>query len=184
MKLIKILFTTILLLVATNAFAQDTFTTIESCNQLKLEIEHAVKTAAGLETLLTDETLGEEQYLSQLYEGVKILSLSGEMFFRASDRNESTCKNVLNEKNKIEEFIGVYDLYLKPSQMAYQFFRRAREAAIRLNRQHDVEKFNTAMTEYDSAVMKLASVCESDLAGSTAVSQCASLNARLADTLK
>ena len=183
MKIRTFLLSAALLFLPTTALA-DPFDSVESCHRLRIEVEHAASVAAGIDNLLTSPDLTAEQFLSQLYEGVKILSSSGEMFFRASDENESACKDALHQQNAIGEFIVVYDLYLKPVKQAYQFFRRAREAAVRLNRQNDVDAFNAAMTEYDDAIMKLADNCRSVMGDSPAKAQCASLSARLSEALE
>ena len=183
MKIRSVFAALCLIFVPSVSYAQS-FSSVESCVMLKSGVESAVKQADNLSMLLTDETLTEEAYLSQLYDGIKVLTSSGEMLFQASDKYESTCKAVLTEAKKIEEVRVIYDWYLEPVKVAYQFFRRAREAAIRLNRQGDVDVFNTTMTEYDAAVMKLVSVCESDLKDTPSASTCSELSARLGDILK
>ncbi|MBR4984722.1 MAG: hypothetical protein IKY83_03150 [Proteobacteria bacterium] len=160
------------------------FETIDACKSLRQEVTAAVEASSGLSSLMTDKSLTEAQYLEQLYEGVKILSGSGEMFFKASDSHESACKAMLSEAGQLAQVREIYDWYLEPVQAAYQFFRRAREAAVRLNRQGDVDVFSKTMTEYDAAVMKLVSVCEGDLANTASASTCAGLSAKLGDALK
>ncbi len=172
-----------LILMPSYAMAQS-FETVDACQSLKNEVTAAVEEARPLSSLFAEENITEEQYLAQLYQGVQLLSASGQMFFKASDSHESTCRTVLSESGKIEQIRVIYDWYLEPVKMAYQFFKRAREAAVRLNRQGDVDVFNTTMTEYDSAVMKLVSVCESDLAGTSHAATCSELSARLGDVLK
>ena len=56
--------------------------------------------------------------------------------------------------------------------------------AVQLNRQADVDVFNATMTEYDAAIMKLVSVCESDLANTPSAASCAALSAKLSDALQ
>ena len=160
------------------------FETVDACKNLRQEVTAAVEEAKPLAGLLTDKAITQDKFLAELYEGVKVLSKSGEMFFKASDSHESTCKSMLIQANKQEEIRNIYDWYLEPVQMAHAFFHRAREAAIQLNRQADVDAFSAAMTEYDAAVMKLVGVCESDLAGTPAATTCATLSAKLGDILK
>lgn len=160
------------------------FDSVDSCKSLRNEVSAAVEAARPLEGLLVSAQMTESEYLSQLYEGVKVLSKSGEMFFKASDSHESGCKTVLTQGEKQGELVQIYEWYLEPVQVAYQFFKRAREAAVKLNRQEDVDMFSQTMTEYDAAVMKLAGVCESDLAGTEYAKGCATLSARLGDALK
>lgn len=164
--------------------AAQSFDTIDDCKSLQNEVSAAVEASRSLEKLFTSGSLTEEQYLAQLYEGVQKLSSSGQMFFKASDNHESTCRTILTEAGKIEQIRVIYDWYLEPVKLAYHFFKRAREAAVQLNRQGDVDTFNTTMTEYDAAVMKLVSVCESDLAGTPSASTCAQLSTKLGDVLK
>lgn len=160
------------------------FDTVDACKNLRQEITAAVEESKPLAGLLTDQAITQDKFLAELYEGVKILSKSGEMFFKASDSHESTCKSMLTQASKQEEIRVIYDWYLEPVQIAHAFFYRAREAAIKLNRQADVDAFNATMTEYDAAVMKLVSVCESDLANTPSAATCASLSAKLGDVLK
>ena len=183
MKITTFLIALSFLTIPATAMAQS-FDTIDDCKSLRQEVTAAVEESKALSGLLTDQNLTEEAFLAQLYEGVKILSKSGEIFFKASDNHESTCKTMLTNAGKIEEIRHIYDWYLEPSKLAYQFFRRAREAAIRLNRQADVDVFNKTMTEYDEAIMKLVSVCESDLANTPSASTCATLSAKLSDALQ
>ena len=183
MKSLPLILSLILLILPASAMAQS-FETVDACKSLQQEVTAAVEEAKPLSGLLTDENITEAVFLSQLYEGVKILSKSGEMFFKASDSHESTCKTVLTNAGKIEEIRRIYDWYLEPVKAAYQFFRRAREAAIRLNRQADVDVFNATMTEYDAAVMKLVGVCESDLANTPSAATCATLSGKLSDALQ
>ena len=175
-------------LIPTHAMAQDndsaTFNSIDSCKSLRQEITAAIEESQGLSGLLTDKSITLENYLSQLYDGVKLLSKTGEMFFKASESHESDCKTSLKQTGKLDEVRVVYDWYLEPSRLAYQFLKRAREAAIALNRQKDVDTFNQVMTEYDAAVMKLVGVCESDLANTPHAATCSALSAKLADVLK
>ncbi len=179
----RIIPTLALLFLPSTVLAQS-FDTVDSCQNLQQEVTAAVEESRGLSSLLTEQNLTEEAYLTQLYEGIKILSKSGEMFFKASDSHESTCKTILAEAKKMEQLRGIYDWYLEPVQVAYRFFKRAREAAIRLNRQGDVDVFNSAMTEYDAAIMKLVAVCESDLTGTDYAATCKNLSAKLNDALK
>ena len=174
---------TILITLPVTAKAQS-FETIDDCRALQNEVKAAVEESSGLDKLLTATDLKTEDYLEQLYSGVKILSKTGEMFFKAADNHESACKTRLRQVNKIEEIRAIYDWYLEPSQKAYQFFRRAREAAVKLNRQSDVDSFNAMMTEYDAAIMKLADVCKSDLENTPSVNTCDQLAAKLTDVLK
>ena len=106
------------------------------------------------------------------------------MFFKASDSHESDCKTRLTQAGKLDEVRKIYDWYLEPTQIAYQFFKRARDAAISLNRQQDVDTFSKTMTEYDAAIMKLVGVCESDLANSPHAATCTALQTKLTDVLK
>ena len=174
---------TSLITIPVTSYAQS-FETIDECRELRQEITAAMEESSGLDELLTASDIKSEEYFEQLYSGVKILSKTGEMFFKAADNHESACKTKLRQINKIEEIRAIYDWYLEPSKRAYQFFRRAREAAIKLNRQSDVESFNTMMTEYDAAVMKLADVCKSDLENTQSVHTCDQLAAKLSDVLK
>ena len=183
MKIRSFLISLSILIFPASAMAQS-FDTIDACKNLRQEVTAAVEEAKPLSGLLVDSGLTEEAFLSQLYEGVKILSKSGEMFFKASDSHESTCKTMLTNAGKIEEIRQIYDWYLEPSKQAYQFFRRAREAAIKLNRQADVDVFNATMTEYDAAIMKLVGVCESDLVNTPSASTCAVLSTKLSDVLQ
>lgn len=183
MKLRTLLIALSFLIFPASAMAQS-FDTIDACKSLRQEVTAAVEESKPLSGLLVDPSLTEEAFLSQLYEGVKVLSKSGEMFFKASDSHESTCKTMLTNAGKIEEIRQIYDWYLEPSKLAYQFFRRAREAAIKLNRQEDVDVFNATMTEYDAAIMKLVGVCESDLANTPSASTCAALSTKLSDVLQ
>jgi hypothetical protein len=160
------------------------FETVDACKNLRQEITAAVEASKPLAGLLTDKAITQEKFLAELYEGVKVLSKSGEMFFKASDSHESTCKSMLTQAGKQEEIRMIYDWYLEPVQIAHAFFHRAREAAIHLNRQADVDAFNTTMSEYDAAVMKLVGVCESDLANTPSASTCSQLSAKLGDVLK
>ena len=160
-----------------------TFDSVAECQTLKSEITATMADARGLESLLVQDNLGIEDYLSQLYEGVKILTKTGEAFFKAADEHEAACRLKLQQANKIEEIRGIYDWYLEPAKLAYQFFRRARETAVRLNRQADVDALNTIMTEYDDAMMKLVSVCQSDLEGTPHAEMCTQYSARLAEAL-
>ena len=178
----KYLFAILIIVAPSTCYAQS-FETVDACKSLQKEVAAAVEESRSLTSLMTKEDMSEAEYLSQLYEGVKILSKSGEMFFKASDSHESTCKTVLREKGKIADVRTIYDWYLEPVHAAYQFFRRAREAAVRLNRQEDVNAFNATMTEYDASIMKLVGVCESDLAGLPEASTCANLSAKLSDAL-
>lgn len=184
MKNLKSLVAACLFLAMPAAAWAQSFDAIDACKELRSEVTAAVDASKGLSGLMSDKEMTEAQYLEQLYEGVKILSNSGEMFFKASDKHESACKAMLSEAGKIEQVREIYDWYLEPVQVAYQFFRRAREAAVRLNRQGDVDVFQTTMVEYDAAVMKLVSVCESDLAGTPSAGTCAGLSAKLGDALK
>ena len=161
-----------------------TFDSIDSCKSLQQEIAAAVEESNGLANLLTDKSITLDDYLSQLYEGVKLLSKTGEMFFKASESHESDCKTFLKQAGKIEEVRKIYDWYLEPTQLAYQFFKRAREAAVSLNRQKDVDAFNESMTQYDAAIMKLVGVCEADLANTPHAATCTALSSKLADILK
>lgn len=179
----RILLAVALAVVPGTAWAQS-FETIDDCQALRESVTAAVEEAHGLDRLLTDKGLSVENYLSQLYEGVKLLSKSGEMFFKAADDHESSCRTRLTQVNKLEEIRTIYDWYLEPTRSAYQFFKRAREMAVSLNRQGDVDAFNTMMTEYDAAVMKLVAVCESDLADTPYLSTCANLSVKLTDVLK
>ncbi len=160
------------------------FDSVDACKSLRNEVSAAVEAAKPLETLLVSEQVTESEYLAQLYEGVKVLSKSGEMFFKASDSHESACKTILTQGEKQGELRQIYEWYLEPVRAAYQFFKRAREAAVKLNRQSDVDMFSSTMTEYDAAVMKLVGVCESDLAGTEYAKGCASLSTRLGDALR
>ena len=184
MKLLKSVIAGCLFCMLPMAASAQSFDSVEACKSLRDEVTAAVDASKGLSGLLTAKDLTEARYLEELYEGVKILSSSGEMFFKASDKHESVCKALLSEAGKIEQVRKIYDWYLEPVQAAYQFFRRAREAAILLNRQGDVDVFNTTMTEYDAAVMKLVSVCEGDLANTPSAATCANLSAKLGDVLK
>ena len=181
-KLIICIFGAILITPVTS-FAQS-FDTIDDCRALRQEINAAVEESAALDALLSANDIKTEEYLEQLYSGVKILSKTGEMFFKAADNHESACKTKLRQANKIEEIRVIYDWYLEPSKRAYQFFRRARETTVKLNRQSDVNSFNDMMTEYDSAIMKLADVCKSDLENTKSAETCDQLSAKLVDILK
>lgn len=167
------------------AFAQaQSFDTVDACKSLRQEITAATEESKPLQNLMTNKAMTKDQFLAELYEGVKILSKSGEMFFKASDSHESTCKSVLLQNNKIEDVRVIYDWYLEPVQLAHAFFHRAREIAIQLNRQADVDAFNNTMSEYHEAVMKLVGVCESDLANTASAATCANLSAKLSEVLK
>ena len=180
----KLLFTLLAVCASSTAYAQS-FDSIDECQALKKSVRSAIEESAPLEALLTpNNDLVDEIYLSQLYEGVKILSKSGESFFKAAEDHESACRTALRQANKIDEIRVIYDWYLEPTKRAYQFFKRAREAAIQLHRQADVDAFNAMMTEYDAAVMKLVAVCQSDLENSSNLSTCTALSSKLADTLK
>ena len=180
-KTALILFT---LALSSTAYSQS-FDSIDECQALKSSVRAAIAESDALDTLLApNPDLTDEIYLAQLYEGVKILSKSGESFFKAADEHESVCRTQLKQVNKIEEIRVVYDWYLEPTKRAYQFFKRAREAAIQLHRQADVDAFNTMMTEYDAAVMKLVAVCQADLENSPQLATCTALSAKLSDTLK
>lgn len=167
-----------------NSDITPTFDSIDSCKSLQQEIAAAIEESNGLSSLLTDKSITQKDYLTQLYEGVKLLSKTGEMFFKASESHESDCKTFLKQAGKIEEIRKIYDWYLEPTQHAYQFFKRAREAAVSLNRQKDVDAFNESMTQFDAAIMKLVGVCESDLASTPQAATCTALSTKLSDILK
>lgn len=158
--------------------------TVDSCGSLRQEILASAEVAAGLDKLLEGDVADASVYLSQLYDGVKILSQSGEMFFKAADSHEPACKSKLLEAGKLQEVRAIYDWYLEPVKSASQFFHRARQAAVRFNRQGDVDAFNEIMVEYAASVMKLVGACESDLGGSALAPECATLSATLSDALK
>ena len=162
------------------AFGQ-TVGTVDACQNLRNEITAATEASGALNTLM--QTEGEEKYLNDLYEGVKSLSATGEMFFKASDSHEVACKEALKKEGKLDELLAMYDWYLEPAQQAYRFFHRARAAAIHLKHQEDVDTLTSTIVEYQSAVMKLVGVCESDLEGTPQKAGCASLSAKLAEAI-
>ena len=182
-KKISFFFAAAIAILPVTAFAQ-AFDSVEDCRALRSEVSAAIEKSSELDSLLDTPKISQESYLEQLYSGVKILSQAGEAFFKAADNHESACKTGLRQAGKIEEIRVIYDWYLEPSQKAYQFFHRAREVAIQLNRQADVDTFNEIMTEYDAAIMKIADVCKSDLENTPAFFTCTHLEAKLADTLK
>ena len=69
------------------AFGQ-TVGTVDACQNLRNEITAATEASGALNTLMQTEG-DEEKYLNDLYEGVKSLSATGEMFFKASDSHEN-----------------------------------------------------------------------------------------------
>lgn len=170
-------------LFSSSSLAQ-TVETIDPCKALHQEVTAAVEESAPLDHLLTDTQLPADSYLSQLYDGIRILSKSGEMFFKAADAHEEACKSALKKANNLNELAQIYDWYLAPAGRAYQFFKRARQAAVALNRQDDVDTFNKTMTEYDQAVMKLVGVCQSDLAQTEKAASCTALSVRLSEALR
>ena len=163
------------------AFGQ-TVGTVDACQNLRNEITAATEASGARNTLMQTEG-DEEKYLNDLYEGVKSLSATGEMFFKASDSHEVACKEALKKEGKLDELLAMYDWYLEPAQQAYRFFHRARAAAIHLKHQEDVDTLTSTIVEYQSAVMKLVGVCESDLEGTPQKAGCASLSAKLAEAI-
>lgn len=154
---------------------------VDACKSLRQEITAAGEEARALDSLLSSE-VPLESYLSQLYEGIKILTKSGEMFFRAADSHETSCKASLTGNG--EGMAALYEMYLEPIQKAHQFFKRGREAAISLKRQSDVDTFTQTMTEYETAVMKLVSACESDMAGLPQAERCKMLAVKLSNAMQ
>jgi len=184
MKYLKMFIVVLTLFVLPRAGAAQSLESVDACRNLMQAVAEAVEESKALSSLMTSETPNEEAYLSELYQGVKILTKSGEMFFRASDNYEAVCKNALREAQKIEAIRGIYDRYLEPIQLAHRFFSRVRAQAIRLGRQDDVDTFSAVIREYEDAVMKLVSVCQSDLAGTASADTCSQLSARIADALR
>ena len=182
-KKISLFFAATICMAPMTAFAEG-FDSVDDCRALRNEVSAAIEKSSELDTLLDTPNISLESYLEQLYSGVKILSQTGEAFFKAADNHESACKTSLRQANKIEEIRVIYEWYLEPSQKAYQFFHRAREVAVQLNRQSDVDTFNEIMNEYDAAIMKIADVCKSDLENTPSLPYCSQLAAKLADTLK
>ena len=72
----------LLFLIPLPAVAQ-TYETIDACQALDREIAAAQEEAAALSKLF-DGTNDETAYLTDLYEGIKILTKTGEMFFKAA----------------------------------------------------------------------------------------------------
>lgn len=173
----------LLLFLIPAAAAAQSYETLDPCDALEREIDAAQEESARLAKLFENAN-GEEAYLADLYEGVKILARTGEMFFKAADSHETACKDKLKAASNADALLALYDRYLLPARAARAFFKKARAAALALNRQGDVDTFNQTMVEYDAAVMQLAGVCESDLAGSDKLSLCKAISVKFSDALQ
>ena len=110
----------LLFLIPLPAVAQ-TYETIDACQALDREITAAQEEAAALSKLF-DGTNDETAYLSDLYEGIKILTKTGEMFFKAADSHETACKDALKAAKNDDALLALYDRYLMPAQTAKAFF--------------------------------------------------------------
>lgn len=172
----------LLFLIPLPAVAQ-TYETIDACQALDREITAAQEEAAALSKLF-DGTNDETAYLTDLYEGIKILTKTGEMFFKAADSHETACKDALKAAKNDDALLALYDRYLMPAQTAKAFFKKARSAAITLNRQGDVDTFNQTMVEFDTTVMQIVGVCETDLAAADKLPLCKAISAKFSDALQ
>lgn len=169
-------------LIPFQAFAQS-FETLDPCQALEREITAAKEESAALSKLFENAN-DENAYLADLYEGVKILTKTGEMFFKAADSHETACKDALKAANDFDGLLALYDQYLIPAQAARSFFKNARTAAIALNRQQDVDTLNQTMLEYDATIMQIVAVCENDLANSDKLPLCKAISAKFSDALQ
>lgn len=183
----KIIIASLLFFIPSYVYAQSadpivTINTVDACKSLENEIDAANEESARLDTLLSSPVT-QDVFLNDLYEGIKILTKSGDLFFKAADSHENACKEKLKAAGDYDGILALYDRYLLPVQKARIFFKKAREAAVSLNRQDDVNTFNKTMLEYDSAIMQLVGVCEADLADTPKRDACKSLSAKLGDAL-
>lgn len=162
---------------AGTAFSQN-FENTSACVSLQSSIQEANTSAERLVPLLSAPQLDAKAYLEQLYEGSKILSEAGGVFFNAGQEHESACRNALLEAKSAAELAKIYTLYSQALERSYAFFARAKSVAQTLERPGDVEALTQIATEYQSAALKLVSKCKADLQG-TDSSACAALETRL-----
>ena len=95
-KLLAIISSVVLCTMTSLAHAQS-FEQTESCQSLVTKIKGANSSLSRLDSLLSSKEITNQSYMSELYEGTKVLSEAGELFFRATDAHEPACRNILKE---------------------------------------------------------------------------------------
>lgn len=184
MKFVRIILCVSLGLFSLSAFAQD-FEANADCLNFKRDVQATQVEREGLDTLFNYEKISQSQYSADLYEGVKVLSRLGDIFFKASELYEVKCRTGLLEADKREALVKLYDdWYLAPVQAAHRFFKRAREAAIYLGLQSDVDSLNKSIQEFEAAVLAVTKLCEKDLTDTSKIGHCKELSLRLSEAMK
>lgn len=184
MKIAKMILCLAISLMPVSAFAQG-FEANDDCLSFKRDVQATQPELDSLESLFQREAISQSQYNADLYEGVKVLSRLGEIFFKASELYEVKCRTGLLEAGDRESLVKLYDdWYLSPISAAHGFFKRAREAAIFLGLQSDVDSISKSIQEFESAVLAVSKLCEKDLADTAKVEHCKELSLRLAEAMK
>lgn len=153
---------TMLCVFPAQAFAES-FETTSACVSLQKDIKMANAVIQKLDALLTRKDCDRKDFLSDLYDGTKILTEAGDILFKAAERYESDCKDILHNAKKSKELLKLYEVYVTPTNTAYQFFKRARDIAAEQGVQKDVDDLTQLMKEYQASIEKLVSKCKADM---------------------
>lgn len=184
MKIAKMMLCFAFCLLPVTAFAQS-FESNDDCLNFKRDVQATQPELDSLESLFRHQSISQSQYNADLYEGVKVLSRLGEIFFKASELYEVKCRTGLLEAGKREALVKLYDdWYLSPISAAHHFFKRAREAAIVLGLQSDVDSISKSIQEFETAVLAVSKLCEKDLEGTPQAAHCKELSIRLSEAMK